>query len=218
MGQIICLAIGYGFGCILFGEIVARIVAHKSAAELGTTGNPGMANIMASCGFGPGIAVLAGDLVKTAAAIFLSYYLAGGEMGRMAMLYAGFGCTLGHDFPFWRKFRGGKGVATSCAAFILFRPLIGIPACLVGLAVVIATKYLSLGALAIPAAFTVGCLIAGNTEAAALGVFFTVISLFKNLDHMCQIPSGEAERVDVIAAVKKKWGKKEAPAQETESK
>ena len=208
MAQIYCLLIGYGFGCILFGEIIARIVARKPAAELGTTGNPGMANIMASCGFGPGIAVLIGDIVKTAAAIFLSYYLTGNEIGRMAMLYAGFGCTLGHDFPFWRKFRGGKGVDASCAAFILFSPLIGIPASLVGLAVVIATKYLSLGSLAIPASFTVGCLFAGNTEAAGLGVFFTVISLFKNLDHMCQIPSGEAEVVDVIAAIKKKWGSK----------
>ena len=47
----------------------------------------------------------------------------GKDIGKMSLLYAGFGATIGHDFPFWMKFRGGKGVASSSVAFVIFDPL-----------------------------------------------------------------------------------------------
>ena len=64
--RLLSCMIGYVFGCVLTGEIIAYQFAGKSAAHLGETGNPGMANIMATLGFVPGILVLAGDIVKTA--------------------------------------------------------------------------------------------------------------------------------------------------------
>ena len=63
-GKLISLLIGYVLGSFLTAEVVARKYAGKSAANLGETGNPGMANIMASLGFVPGILTLAGDLGK----------------------------------------------------------------------------------------------------------------------------------------------------------
>ena len=60
--KLISLGIGYLFGCILTAEIVAHKITGGSASKLGDTGNPGMANIMASLGFVPGIITLAGDL------------------------------------------------------------------------------------------------------------------------------------------------------------
>lgn len=62
--RIMSLLIGYLCGCVLTAEIVARRLTGKSCSRLGTTGNPGMANVMANLGFVPGIIVLAGDLAK----------------------------------------------------------------------------------------------------------------------------------------------------------
>ena len=87
--KIFSIIIGYFFGCFLTAEIVAKKYAGKSAAELGDTGNPGMANIMASLGFVPGILTLAGDLGKCILAGVLSYvFFRAGGTGQIAVLYA----------------------------------------------------------------------------------------------------------------------------------
>jgi glycerol-3-phosphate acyltransferase PlsY len=96
-----------------------------------------MANIMASLGFFPGILVLVGDIVKTAAAILISWLLFR-DAGWIVVLYAGLGATLGHDFPFWRGFRGGKGVVTTNLAITDYSPLWGVIANLLGAAIVAA--------------------------------------------------------------------------------
>ena len=73
--RLLSILIGYFCGCFLTAELVARKFAGKKAAEVGETGNPGMANIMASLGFWPGIATLLGDMVKCLLAMTVCYLL-----------------------------------------------------------------------------------------------------------------------------------------------
>ena len=105
-----------------------------------------------SWGKGWGAVVLAGDIAKTALAWLLCRALFPG-LGALAGLWSGLGAVLGHNFPAWRRFRGGKGVAVTCAALILFSPLWGTLACLIGLAVTLLSGWLPLGAVVIPALF-----------------------------------------------------------------
>ena len=195
--RIISLLIGYAFGCVLTGEIVAKKLTGGSASGIGTTGNPGMANIMANLGFWPGLAVLAGDLAKCAAACAAAGLL----YGSTGVLYAGLGCTLGHDYPFWRRFSGGKGVATSCLAFFLYHPLWGGLSSIIGMLTVFATQYLCIGAAVSPAAFTILCLASGHREAAWVGIFCTVLSILRNIRSLKGIRSGETEKNDVPGAI-----------------
>ena len=104
--RVLCLGAGYLFGCFLTAEIVARCTAGCSAQEIGT-GNPGMANILTHLGKPAGFLVLAGDVLKTAAACWFCWQAAP-ELGHTALLYGGLGAVLGHNWPFWNKFRGGK--------------------------------------------------------------------------------------------------------------
>ena len=201
-----CL-IGYVFGCVLTGEIVAHRFAGKSAAHLGETGNPGMANIMASLGFVPGILVLAGDILKTAAAIIISWLLFG-DSGWIVVLYAGLGATLGHDFPFWRKFRGGKGVVTTNLAITVYAPLWGVAANLLGAAIVAATQYLCLAGPACPAVFAVIMFIKGDVEAGLISVALTVLALICHGKSIRGMFNGTTSRTDVLGALKKKLFKK----------
>lgn len=145
----ICLLAGYLLGGFLTAEAVARSLTGKSARALGT-GNPGMANITAQLGKAAGFAVLAGDVAKTVLAVWFCVRYAAPELGRTAVLYAGLGAILGHNWSVWHGFHGGKGVAVTCTWLILYLPVTGILCCLAGGAAVLLWGYLPVGAVLIP--------------------------------------------------------------------
>ena len=122
--RLACILLGYLFGSFLTAEVVARVVSGKSARQLGT-GNPGMANIMAQLGKGAGLLTLAGDTLKTVAACGAAYYATAPLIGQASILYAGLGAVLGHNYPAWAGFRGGKGVAVTCVWLVLYLPFWG---------------------------------------------------------------------------------------------
>ena len=148
--RLACILLGYLFGSFLTAEVVARVISGKSARQLGT-GNPGMANIMAQLGKGAGLLTLAGDTLKTVAACGAAYYATAPLIGQVSILYAGLGAVLGHNYPAWARFRGGKGVAVTCVWLVLYLPFWGTLCCIAGGALVLWLGYLPLGAVVIPA-------------------------------------------------------------------
>ena len=207
LSRILSVLIGYCFGCFLTAEIAARKFSGKSAAELGETGNPGMANIMINLGFVPGIITLLGDLVKCLIAILISYLLFH-KAGWIVTMYAGLGCTLGHDFPFWRGFKGGKGVAVSSVTFFIYSPLWGLLANIAGLLVAIFTKYLNIAGPVIPLFFMLFMFLKGDAEAGILCIVFSLLAIYCNLPTVLGIFNGTTSKVDVLGAILKKFKKK----------
>lgn len=205
--RVLSILIGYCFGCFLTAELVARKFAGKPAAELGETGNPGMANIMASLGFVPGILTLLGDIGKCALAMLVSRLLFR-DSGRIVMMYAGLGCTLGHDFPFWRCFKGGKGVATSSAVIVVYSLLWGLLANIAGMLVTFATKYLCIAGPVIPLFFTLFMFLRGDTEAGLISVVLSALALLCHLPSVFGIFKGTTSQTDVLGAIAKKFRKK----------
>ena len=205
--RILSLLIGYCFGCVLTAELIAKYYAGKRAAELGETGNPGMANIMASLGFKPGIYTLIGDLCKCIFAMTISWLLFQ-KTGWIVLLYAGLGCTLGHDFPFWRGFRGGKGVATTSMVIVVYSFLWGLLANIAGMIVTFATQYLCVAGPVIPLFFTVFMMIEGDWEAAGLSLVLSGLALWCHSKSFLGIRRGTTSKTDVLGALKKKFGKK----------
>lgn len=205
--RVLSILIGYCFGCFLTAELVARKFAGKPAAELGETGNPGMANIMASLGFVPGILTLLGDIGKCALAMLVSRLLFR-DSGRIVMMYAGLGCTLGHDFPSWRRFKGGKGVATSSAVIVVYSLLWGLLANIAGMLVTFATKYLCIAGPVIPLFFTLFMFLRGDTEAGLISVVLSALALLCHLPSVFGIFKGTTSQTDVLGAIAKKFRKK----------
>ena len=193
MERIICLVIGYAFGCFLTGELVARRRTGESAARLGT-GNPGMANLSHELGLRWGLLVLLGDILKTALASLTVWLLFGAALGRLALLWACLGAVLGHNFPFWQRFRGGKGVAVTCAGLILYSPLWGTAACLTGLGVTVITGWLPLGAVIIPAAFLPLSVLFHSWEAGTLTLALTALMVSRHYHGLGRILRGEEPR------------------------
>lgn len=169
-----CLAIGYFFGCFLTAEVISRRRSGQSACEVGQK-NPGAANITSLYGLKWGVVTLLGDILKTVLACVLCRYVLFPELGRAAFLWAGFGTAAGHGFPFWNRFRGGKSVAVTCTALVLFSPLWGLLSCLGGLFLRQLFKYPAVGAIAIPALCTVFFFFTEGAEPCSLALLWTAL-------------------------------------------
>ena len=166
--RVVCLAVGYLFGCFLTADLVARKKLGASAFEVGS-GNPGMANIGSLLGVKWAAETLAGDIGKTLLACLICRFILAPGLGQLATLWAGLGATIGHDAPFWHRFKGGKGVTTSASTIVLFDPVWGMAALILGLVIVIVSKQLCYGAVAIQAIFLfIVCMRFGLGEAALL--------------------------------------------------
>lgn len=216
--RLLSLLTGYAFGNFMTAEIVTRRLTGKPCSELGKTGNPGMANVMANLGFRAGITVLAGDLGKCFLACLVSGLLFGNRIGQIAVYYAGVGCTLGHDWPVWMKpGRGGKGVAASCLAMFLYDPVWGAFANIFGMLVTFGSKYLCIGGAVLPASFILPAFLFHGKEAGILSVFLSAVCLWKHWPAIRTIPEGTCERTDVLSLIRKKLSAKSKPETEPEN-
>ena len=201
----ICIVIGYACGNFLTAEVVTRHMTGRPCSELGTSGNPGMTNVLRHLGLKAGIVVLAGDILKTIIAMYTCFMLFGRMLGRIAIFYGGFGAILGHDFPIWQHFRGGKGVACCCTMLFLYSPW-GFVAILIALASILATDYLCIGGAVTPAAFIVPAFLFHGLETGVLTVLLSVIFFLKHWSSIKLIPSGQCEKINVIGMLRNSFG------------
>jgi glycerol-3-phosphate acyltransferase PlsY len=140
---------GYVLGSIPFGLIFAKALGGKDVREHGS-GNIGATNVSRVVGPVAGILTLFMDTAKGAAAVWLAARLS--EDAAIAMMFAGIAALLGHCFPVWLKFRGGKGVATALGVYLALCPLAALVAVVLFVLVVAFWRYVSLGSLSAAAA------------------------------------------------------------------
>ncbi|HEY1423154.1 MAG TPA: glycerol-3-phosphate 1-O-acyltransferase PlsY [Candidatus Acidoferrum sp.] len=146
---LIALLIAYLLGSIPFGLLLAKIFGGADVRKAGS-GNIGATNVARVAGPLPGILTLALDAGKGWLAVWLAGRVAHGEAE--ALVVAGFFALLGHCFPVWLRFRGGKGVATAAGIFGALCPAALLAALLLFVLVVWYWRFVSLGSLAAAAA------------------------------------------------------------------
>src|SRR6266404_985527 len=143
------LAAAYFLGSIPFGLILARLFAGSDIRKSGS-GNIGATNVTRVAGPAAGILTLALDVAKGAAAVWLAGRFT--EQSSTAMTLAAVAALIGHCFPVWLKFKGGKGVAPALGVFLALCPLAAVAALLLFLLCVAYWRYVSLGSVAAAAA------------------------------------------------------------------
>lgn len=194
MYQVICLLIGYVCGCFLTAVVVVRLMAHEDVFQVGS-GNPGMANVMHRVGKKAGFLVLAGDVIKTLLAFGISYLVARDHLGLGTILaMAGLGTVLGHNYPIWHKFKGGKGVTVTVAYMVVslipWGAIIGIA---VGIFAIVTgdlwTAAILAPVVAIPFAFW-----QQGTMGGIVMIILAVIMIIKNIDGTIKVLKGEEYR------------------------
>jgi acyl phosphate:glycerol-3-phosphate acyltransferase len=147
----ITAAVSYLLGSIPFGYLLVRVFTGEDVRASGS-GNIGATNV-ARKSPALGVVTLLLDAAKGLGAVLLARVLFSGPHPQLIMTTAAFFAVLGHLFPVWLKFRGGKGVATSLGAFILLTPKSILCMAVLFLLIAVAFRYVSLGSVAAAAAF-----------------------------------------------------------------
>ena len=200
--RLICLAIGYGFGCIQTAYIVGRAVKNVDVREHGS-GNAGTSNVIRVVGRRAGLAVFVCDVIKAIGAFILCAFIfnGGGSFfsGYLPLapgLYAGLGVLLGHNFPFFLKFKGGKGIASTLGVMLALDWRAALAVYAVGLTIIIMTKYISLTSLTMALLFPLLLIpFSHRPETIVITAFMAAMAFFLHRGNIQRLLSGTERKL-----------------------
>ncbi len=185
----LALAVGYLLGSIPFGMIITRLAGTEDLRSIGS-GNIGATNVLRTGRKGLAAATLIGDMLKGTAAVLIA-----GMWGPWAAIIAGLGAFLGHLFPVWLNFRGGKGVATYLGVALgLWWPG-GLVFAAIWLMTAYLSRYSSLSSLLACIAMPVVLYINGFNAIAGLFVLLTILIFIMHWANISRLLSGNEGKI-----------------------
>ncbi|WP_291730110.1 glycerol-3-phosphate 1-O-acyltransferase PlsY [Leisingera sp. F5] len=187
---ILWAVIGYGLGSVPFGMVVTRIFGLGNLREIGS-GNIGTTNVLRTGSKAAAALTLILDGGKGAAAVLLARSLAGEDAAQAAGLMA----FLGHCFPVWLGFKGGKGVATFLGLMLALAWPVGIACCLTWLAAAALSRISSMGALVSAASGSVWALVLGYQPVAVLAVLLATVVFIRHSANIARLRAGTEPRI-----------------------
>lgn len=207
MERLICLAVGYVCGLLQTGYLVGKL-NHVDIRKKGS-GNAGSTNALRVLGWKAGGMTFAGDVLKCVAAFLIVYFMyRGNDSMPLLAMYAGTGVTLGHNFPFYMNFKGGKGIAVMAGLVVvnsfwnLPETLLLIPVTLAFFLIpVLVTRYISVGSLAAYTVFWIEMIVIGQLgwfqmetarcyELYAVLFFLTALAWYRHRANIKRLLSG----------------------------
>jgi glycerol-3-phosphate acyltransferase PlsY len=186
------LLIGYLFGSIPFGLILTRCAGTPDIRSIGS-GNIGATNVLRTGNKALAAATLIGDILKGTAAVLAVRYALGADAALAAAAAAG--ALLGHIFPVWLGFKGGKGVATYIGLLIGLAWPAALAFCLIWLAVAALTRYSSLAGLVASAAMPPVLWFIGDPRTATLFVFLTALLWITHRPNIARLLAGKESKI-----------------------
>ncbi|UTS79197.1 glycerol-3-phosphate 1-O-acyltransferase PlsY [Phaeobacter piscinae] len=182
--------IGYALGSIPFGLLLTRIMGLGNLRTIGS-GNIGTTNVLRTGSKKAAALTLLLDGGKGAVAVLLARALVGEDAAQLAGLTA----FLGHCFPIWLKFQGGKGVATFLGLMLALAWPVGVACCLTWLAAAYLSKISSMGALVSAVAAPLWCLLLGAPMTTGLAALLAVIILWRHKENIARLRLGTEPKI-----------------------
>lgn len=210
------MAIGYLFGLFQTSYIYGRM--HGIDIRDYGSGNAGTTNMFRTLGKGAGVITFLGDGLKPVFAAILTYVLFGkayADIWPLLCLYTGAGAILGHNFPFYLGFRGGKGIATTGGTILaLNRPMCGLAILTFALGFFL-SQYVSVGSLLVCTGFLIETVIFGQmgifgmtqrylNEMYVLSAAITILAFYKHRGNIDRLRKGEERRAGIFKKSEKK--------------
>jgi glycerol-3-phosphate acyltransferase PlsY len=183
-------AFGYLLGSIPFGLVITRLAGTHDLRQIGS-GNIGATNVLRTGRKELAILTLVCDVLKGTLAVVIADHVGGQDLAIVAAL----GAFLGHLFPVWLRFRGGKGVATYIGILIALAWHAAVVFCLVWLAVAAVSRYSSLAALVASVATPVFLWSDGYLQEAQLFALFTVLLWVKHWPNIARLATGTEGKI-----------------------
>lgn len=196
MFRLICLITGYVIGCFQTAYIIGKTMGKIDIRDHGS-GNAGMTNIARVMGAKAGLTVFVCDILKAVTGYYIcslifkgtGTFMAGdGIMGWLPGLYGGLGVILGHNFPFYMKFKGGKGIAASIGVILSFDIRVALIVYILGFTGVAVSRYISVASLIITGLLPICMFFFGfKTEVVVIGFIIAGLAYYQhraNIDRL----------------------------------
>jgi glycerol-3-phosphate acyltransferase PlsY len=190
MSYVLALAVGYLLGSIPFGLILTRLAGTQDIRAIGS-GNIGATNVLRTGSKKLAAATLAGDLLKGTVAVLLAKHFGGQDLAMAAAL----GAFLGHLFPIWLGFKGGKGVATYIGLLLGLAWPAALAFCVLWAAVAALTRYSSLAALVASAASPAILWWLGDARLAQLFLVLTGVLWIMHRENIARLLNGTEGKI-----------------------
>jgi acyl phosphate:glycerol-3-phosphate acyltransferase len=191
MKAVLAVLLGYFVGSIPFAYLLSR----QQGIDLRRTGsgNVGASNVLRTTGVRAAVLAMALDGVKGTLAVLMAQLLSAGLVTTVA---AAFASVVGHVYPVWLRFRGGKGVATAAGAFAVLAPeALGIASCVFLIAVIV-TRFISVGSIAGALTLVVVAAISDVPGAVAIGATASaLIIIYRHRENLARLVAGTERRI-----------------------
>ncbi len=202
MVRFLCLAIGYVFGLFQTGYIYGRM--HGIDIRDHGSGNAGSTNMLRTLGTKAGLITFAGDCIKCILAVVLTRALFGKsheDILPLLAFYAAAGTILGHNYPFYLKFRGGKGIAATAGLVLSFNWIMAVLGIIVFFTTFFVTHYVSLGSLLVYVGIMIELVVLGQSgyfhmsqahllELYGVALVLAVLAFWKHRENIKRLMNG----------------------------
>ncbi|MED4601441.1 glycerol-3-phosphate 1-O-acyltransferase PlsY [Paenibacillus validus] len=189
----VSIVIGYLLGSISFSFLAGKWLKGIDIRQHGS-GNAGATNTLRVLGKGPGIAVLLLDMLKGIAAVWIGYALGGGDP--LVQVLAGMSVIVGHNWPVFFGFRGGKGIATTIGVMATLAFLPSLYAGIAAIAAIAITRYVSLGSLLFTALLPILLAVMGKpVEILALSLLLFAFAWFRHRSNIVKLLKGQENKL-----------------------
>ncbi len=190
------VVLAYLLGSVPFALLIARKWGAPDLRQIGS-GNLGATNVLRASGVSAGLLVAALDIGKGAVSVLLAERLNGSGT---TPAVAGLAAIVGHIYPVWLRFRGGKGVATACGVFAALAPLAVPPALVVFFVAAWLTKYISVGSVLASAALPPIAFALGSPLPVVLSAFAAaMLIVFRHRSNLARVWLGTERRIGARA-------------------
>ena len=209
MVRLICVLIGYVFGLFQTSYLYGRM--HGIDIREHGSGNAGTTNALRTLGKKAGVITFLGDCFKCVFAVLLVRVLFAGNypdenMRVLLGMYASLGVILGHNFPCYLKFKGGKGIAATAGIFVSLDPVLTLIALVTFVGAVALTRYVSLGSILVVLELLAGVVIYGIQgkwgltqphlyELYAITIFLTVMAIYRHRENIKRLLNGTERKI-----------------------
>jgi glycerol-3-phosphate acyltransferase PlsY len=184
--------LGYLFGSVPWGVVLTRLAGAGDVRAIGS-GNIGATNVLRTGRRGLAAATLALDLLKG----FLPAWAASTWTGPDSAMMAGAGAVIGHCFPIWLGFKGGKGVATAGGVILALTPVLVLPTLAVLALAFALTGWVSLGSILAALAAPIGAWALGHVQAAELYLLLAALVILQHRANIARLLKGQEPKTSL---------------------
>ncbi len=203
LGGVLCIIVPYLLGSINFAIIISGKTYKQDIREFGSK-NAGMTNMMRVYGKRAAGLTLLGDALKAVVAALFGYAM----LGQLGAYIAGTACVIGHMFPIFFKFKGGKGVVTTAVTVLMCNPFVFLVLFLIFVIIVLGTKYISLGSVMCMLLYpfllsAIDTWLNGGCPYVLFALLIAVLVIYKHKENIKRLREGKESKFSFKKSVKK---------------